>query len=461
MLPKAAGAAVPVETVNADKLDLTLFRVTDRNLLRAIQNSYFGTPMPEYQESYFTDEVGEKLWSGTATVGMEVNTDVTTRLPMDEALKGQPAGIYALKAAVPGVDPYVTPAGWQWFVVSDLGLTTLSGVDGLHVFVRSLGTAGAKEGVTVDLLNRANTILGSTKTDAMGYARFDAGLTRGLGSSAPAMVVAKEGADDIAFLSLTDPEFDLSDRGVEGREPAPPVDVFLTTDRGAYRAGETVYATALARDPAAAALPGLPLTAILKRPDGVEYSRAQVADGGAGGHVFALPIADIAPRGVWRLEVLADLEADPLAAKTFLVEDFLPERIDFTLSLTDTPLRLGDAADLTVAAKYLFGAPGADLAIEGEVLLRAAKELTAFPGYVFGRHDAPFDARMESLSGDKTDADGNATLSRCPARNRRPAAPAGGALYRARGRRVGPSGGTPDHQTADAVAGDDRGQAAV
>jgi uncharacterized protein YfaS (alpha-2-macroglobulin family) len=51
------------------------------------------------------------------------------------------------------------------------------------------------------------------------------------------MVVVKEGDQDIAFLSLTDPEFDLSDRGVEGREAAPPVDVFVTTDRGAYRAG--------------------------------------------------------------------------------------------------------------------------------------------------------------------------------------------------------------------------------
>ena len=43
--------------------------------------------------------------------------------------------------------------------------------------------------------------------------------------------------------------------------------------------------------------------------------------------------------------------------------------------------------DLT--ARYLFGAPGADLAIEGEVLLRAAAGLTAYPGYVFGRYDAP------------------------------------------------------------------------
>lgn len=86
------------------------------------------------------------------------------------------------------------------------------------------------------------------------------------------------------------------------------MDVFLTTDRGAYRAGETVYATALARDAVADAVDGLPLTAILMRPDGVEYSRQLVEDKGAGGHVFQLPIAGSAPRGVWSLQVLADLE---------------------------------------------------------------------------------------------------------------------------------------------------------
>ena len=130
-------------------------------------------------------------------------------------------------------------------------------------------------------------------------------MMRGDRGAAPALIVARVGEADIAFLSLSDPEFDLSDRGVEGREAAPPVDVFLTTDRGAYRAGETVYATALARDPMSAALPGLPLTAVLNRPDGVEYARMLVADGGAGGHVFAMPIGASAPRGMWRLAMTA------------------------------------------------------------------------------------------------------------------------------------------------------------
>ncbi|MDO9638133.1 MAG: alpha-2-macroglobulin family protein [Pseudotabrizicola sp.] len=410
VLPKGDNAAIPVETVNTDALDLTLFRVTDRNLLRAFQNGYFSQPISNWQEGDFDGQVGAQIWQGSATVGLDVNRDVTTRLPLTEALQGQPAGVYALKAAIPGEDPYETAAAWQWFVVSDLGLTTLSGVDGVHVFVRSLGSAQARAGVTVELLSTANEILATNTTDAMGYARFDAGLTRGTGGSAPALIVARDGESDLAFLSLTDPKFDLSDRGVEGRAASPPVDVFLTTDRGAYRAGETVYATALARDSTAAAVPGLPLTARLKRPDGVEYSRTLVEDAGAGGHVFALPIAGTAPRGVWRLEVLADPEAAPLTSQTFLVEDFLPERIDFDLSLAGTDLRLGDTPELTVTARYLFGAPGADLAIEGEVLLRAASQIAGFTGYVFGPHDDPFNARMESFGGERTDESGVATL---------------------------------------------------
>jgi alpha-2-macroglobulin len=150
---------------------------------------------------------------------------------------------------------------------------------------------------------------------------------------------------------------------------------------------------------------------VVRRPDGVEYARSVVTDTG-GGYVFAQLVGGSAPRGVWRLELFADLEAPALAARTFLVEDFLPERIDFDLTLADERLSVGQdtGIDLTVAARYLFGAPGAGLRIEGEVLLRASAGLEAFPGYVFGRHDQPFSAQMASLDGAETDGAGNATL---------------------------------------------------
>ena len=42
----------------------------------------------------------------------------------------------------------------------------------------------------------------------------------------------------------------------------------------------------------------------------------------------------------------------------------------------------------------------------GEVLLRAAQVLAKWPGYVFGRHDEPFSAVLESFGGERTDAAG-------------------------------------------------------
>ena len=143
----------------------------------------------------------------------------------------------------------------------------MEGADGLHVFVRALSDAAAVEGVTATLVNRANAVIATATTDAEGYAHFAAGLTAGTGGAEPALVTVDKG-DDMAFLSLAEAEFDLSDRGVAGREAAPPIDVFLSTDRGAYRAGETVNATILARDANMAALDGLPVTARLVRPDG-------------------------------------------------------------------------------------------------------------------------------------------------------------------------------------------------
>jgi len=410
VLPASGEIALPIETVNVTELDLTLRRVSDRSILRSIQERYFGRPLSPWEEDNFGADIATTVWTGKGDVTQELNKDVTTRLPLTDVVGDLEPGIYALQAKIPGADPYDNPAATQWFVVSDLGLATMSGTDGLHVFLRSLGSADPKAGVEVTLLSRANAVLGTVTTDADGYARFEPGLTRGTGGASAAMVLAKT-ETDLTFLSLTDPEFDLSDRGVEGRAPAGPIDTFLTTDRGAYRAGEVINATVLTRDATAEAIEGLPLVAILKRPDGVEYSRQISQNGRAGGHVFNFPTSGTAPRGSWRLNIHADPDAPAIASTKVLIEDFLPERIDFDLTLPQGVIRADEFLNLGVDAKYLFGAPAGDLPIEGEMLLRTTTRLKAYPGYSFGRYDTSVSPEVYYFPGDlRTNAEGQATV---------------------------------------------------
>jgi uncharacterized protein YfaS (alpha-2-macroglobulin family) len=411
VLPRASDAALPVETVNVDTLDLRLRRVSDRNLVRTIRESYFGKPLNKYEDDNFAKDLAQEVWTGEGQVQNELNKEMTTRLPLGDVLAGQPAGIYALSASVPGQDPYDNPAATQWFVSSDLGLSTWSGVDGFQVAVRGLADTSPREGVKLSLISRANAVLGEVLTDADGFAKFSVGLTRGDGAAAPALLMAEDGVQDIAFLPLTDPAFDLSDRGVEGRPPAPPVDTFLTTDRGAYRVGDTIYATALVRDEMAKAVPGLPITAILKRPDGVEYSRQLSVASKAGGHVFAMHLGAEVPRGAWRVDIKSDVDGPALASRTVLVEDFLPERIDFDIALPDAPLHLEDSPPVSVNVRYLFGAPGAGLKVEGDLRLRAKRTIEGWPGYRFGLHDRSFRNRTEFIGTAETDLNGDASLA--------------------------------------------------
>ncbi|MFT3690419.1 alpha-2-macroglobulin family protein [Paenirhodobacter sp.] len=409
ILPRGADQGLPVETVNTKSVDLTLLRVSDRNLVAAMREGYFARSLDQWDGETFEDRMAEEVWRGTADVGLEMNRAVTTRLPVQQVTGPLGAGVYVLRASIEGTDPGETPPALQWFVISDLGMSTFSGTDGLTVAVRRLSDAQAVPGAQVALVSRGNEVIATAPTDDQGVARFDAALAAGRGNAAPALVSVTQG-EDMSFLSLTDPEFDLSDRGVAGKPPAPPIDTFLTTDRGAYRAGEVIHATILTRDATAAALTDVPLTVVLLRPDGVEYARQVVADAGAGGHVVSLPIGGSAPRGTWRLDVLADPKAAPLASARLLVEDFLPERIDFDLTLPEGVLAAGDAARIGVAARYLFGAPGAGLAWEGEVRLTSADGLPGYEGYRFGRYDDPFALVSDSLGSGETDDTGAAQI---------------------------------------------------
>ena len=410
VLPKASNQQLPLISVNTDAARVRILRINDRNLLQQIEDRRIARLLDGYDLKIVAKRSGEKVWEGVLTLASgERNQEVTTAIPIGELLRDPQPGIYIVAAESTKDDPdSYDERATQWLVVSDLGLFTLRGDDGLHVFVRSLATAKPLAGVTLQLYARNNGELGQIITDGKGYARFDPGLLRGDGGREPAALMAF-GSGDYNFLDLTKPAFDLSDRGVDGRAAPGAVDAFLYTERGIYRPGETVELMTLVRDSRAYAQPDAPLTLKLFRPDEVEAAQLRPTHPALGGYHAQLPLALNARTGSWTVKAYTDPKGEPIGQVSFQVEDFVPQRLKLELSATAPVLKPGEPATVDINGRFLYGAPAANLKAEAEVVLREDPDpYPAFPGYRFGLAQDNWTAQRFPVALAGTDAQGKA-----------------------------------------------------
>jgi len=413
VLPQNARQGIPLVGINTDSATLELYRVGERSLASLMSGSHFLSQIEGYSLSDISDDLGQVIWKGTVDLEREANREVVTSVPLAEILKDRAPGVYVMTAKAAGVsqDSW-EPIATQWFLVSDIGLTTYAGTDGLTVFARSLDTAKPLANVELTLLARNNEVLGKATSDADGKAVFQPGLMRGTAGLTPSVLTAGTTDKDFSFLDMTRAGFDLSDRGVEGRTPPGPLDVFVYLDRGIYRPGETVHSVSMVRDDSADAGGNVPLTVIFRRPDEKEAERIVSADPSLGAHAVSVALPDNAMQGVWRISVHADPNAEPIAEKQFLVEDFIPDRTEFDLSTQAKSIAPGAPATIELTGRFLYGAPAANQALEGEMRLRTVRERAEAPGYQFGLADEEDEgATIQPLSDlGRTDEEGKATF---------------------------------------------------
>ncbi|MBX4949309.1 alpha-2-macroglobulin family protein [Rhizobium binae] len=397
VLPSTARRGIPIVSVNMTSANLKLYRIGDRAIAPLLTNSQFLSQLDGYSAQNIEDQNGELVWQGSIDIANDLNKDIVTSFPVDEALPERKPGIYVLTATAPNAPAQEWDSqATQWFLVSDIGITTYAGTDGLNVFARSLASAKPMSGVELQLLAKNNEVLGTATTDENGRATFTAGLIRGTAALTPAVIAAKNGTSDYVFLDMTRAGFDLSDRGVTGRAAPGAIDVLTFTERGIYRAGETVHAQALARDTDGNAIENLPLTFIFSRPDGVEDRRIVSQTSNLGGYSVDFATQENAMRGTWTMNIYTDPKGSAIASKSFLVDDFVPDRTDMEIKTEAKEIGPDTPANVTISGKYLYGAPAAGLTLEGDVVVKPTRENPAYKGFLFGLADeeASEDSRL-------------------------------------------------------------------
>lgn len=434
ILPRGSTAGLPVTTVNVSRVGVAVYRVNERGLDRFSGDRYSSTAFPAGEavtdkwslRSWLNGENGIRQWRGTMEVRNVLNQPVTTAFPIRETIKDWKPGVYFVvtwNAAHPIArddDAYdddngaSTEVAGMWVVDTDIALTTFTGADGLNVFARSLDSAAPLAGLELVLLSSGNDPLAKALTGADGRATFAAGLLKGHGAAEPIAVMASDPAkQDFSRLELSKSAFDLSDRGIDGRDPPGPVDAFLYTERGVYRPGETVQLVALMRDDSGAALKDVPVTLIVRRPDGSEFERMTTPLLAVGAIQQAIALPKSSRRGRWSITAHIDAKAPPVGRVEFSVEDFVPEKLKVELTSDASMLRAGKPNSFTIAADFLYGAPAAGLNTEAEMSVTVdPSPFPAFANYEFGpeAERRKFEPPLITLTPPETDESGKSRV---------------------------------------------------
>src|SRR5580765_9074496 len=102
---------------------------------------------------------------------------------------------------------------------------------------------------------------------------------------------------------------------------------------------------------------------------------------------MALQLNSAVPTGTWRARAYTDPKGASVGETTFMVEDYIPERIEFELTAKDKLIKAEVPVELKVDGHFLYGAPASGLSLEGDLLVAPALGRPGFAGYQFGVAD--------------------------------------------------------------------------
>ena len=332
-----------------------------------------------------------------------LNQPITTAFPIRETIKDWKPGAYFVvvwnSAKPPAKDDDDDSANdddeesgknlaGMWVMDTDIALTSLTGRDGLTVFARSLASRPAAA------RRRGRAAVARQRADRQGgHRRRRPRHLPGRPAARPRRRRGRldhgdrrQAKQEFSRLELTKAAFDLSDRGIEGRALPGPVDAFLYTERGVYRPGETVQLMAMLRDDAAVALKDMPVTLIVKRPDGSEFTRYTSALPASGALYQAIDLPEVvAPRPVVGRRAHRSQGRAGRPGRVLGRGLRAGEAQGRAVDRRGDPAHRQDRPPSTSRADFLYGAPASGLKVESDLRVTVdPNPFPAFANYSFG-----------------------------------------------------------------------------
>ena len=401
-LPRQGLGNIAVKTINVDSLTVEVERVFENNLVYFLngENSYI-------HNNRSMVEVGKDWFSREIALSSPKNEPLITTVDLGGIIGDTARGIFVVSARA---------RQQRWYsdsrraIRTDLGITARMADNFLQVWVNSLETTKPIGKATVRLYSRNNQVLVEGKTDSRGVAVFDdlAAQTEGFD---PFVIVVSH-RDDFSYLKFADCLLPTGDFDVSGR---PYLDkgyeAFVYTDRGVYRPGDTVHLMTLVRGVDAAVPKEFPYVVKVFDPRSRLFQETRLTTGGTALNEVTLEIPTFANTGNYAVTVRIG-DDYVIGRSSFLVEEFMPDRIKVTVETPKAAYVCGDVIDIDVTGTFLFGPPASEHRVQGKVALRQkAFQPDGFSGYTFSTSTREFREGTKQLSDTTLDRDGHVTYT--------------------------------------------------
>ncbi len=325
----------------------------------AYRNEPEDAPGDEFYSKVGLDALpGQVIWEKEITNPAAVDKDEAVALNWDEIVGPNRGG--AVLVTAESIDPVLPPkrVGTQTLVqVTDLGAVWKRDPKGTRLHLFSLASGKSIPGARLRLIGEETNQLAEAITDTNGDAQLpekekSRWVLAELGDDAH-LIAIQSGEGNIPLYQLG-----VTTESAENEDPSTVRSVFLFTERGVYKPGETVHVKGYAQD-SGADRPRIPagkeLTVKVTDSKEREISNTRVALSEFGSFEERVEVPDGA-LGRFNIEVKG-AEGDRLGGvASFQVQEYKPNA--FEVLIPATPQTFGNAQlDLPVTSKYLMGKP--------------------------------------------------------------------------------------------------------
>lgn len=401
---------IEVKITNVPKVKVIISKIYENNLIASQHYGYYpketssGREGREYYENDGDATLGDVIYEkelDTRSLPQYGNSrlfnfNIADRLPDFK-------GIYHM--SIRSLNDYWVRDS-RFISLSDIGLIAKEGKEKMYVFTNSIKTASALPGVNVLVYGNNNQLLGMASTNDEGVAEIDY-TRKDFAGFRPAVIIAKT-ADDFNYLPFGDTRVGTSRFDAGGKQTNPTgLDAFIYAERDIYRPGEKVNFSVIVRNSEWQAPGDIPLKLKFLMPNGKELKTFRKTLNEQGAIDGSVDISEAAITGSYSLEVYSSNDV-LLSSKSFMIEEFVPDRIKVTASLDKPMLLPGDATTLHINAVNFFGPPASNRNYEAEIQIKQK----AFNSKKYERYN--FDLANQKSFFDKlvkegkTDENGNA-----------------------------------------------------